>query len=29
LSKLNLPSRTRAALYALKVGLVKLDEVNK
>jgi DNA-binding NarL/FixJ family response regulator len=26
LSKLDLPSRTRAALYALKTGLVSLDE---
>jgi NarL family two-component system response regulator LiaR len=26
LSKLDLPSRTRAALYALKIGLVSLDE---
>jgi NarL family two-component system response regulator LiaR len=26
LGKLNLPSRTRAALYALKIGLVSLDE---
>jgi DNA-binding NarL/FixJ family response regulator len=28
LSKLNLPSRTRAALYALKIGLVSLDEAD-
>jgi NarL family two-component system response regulator LiaR len=28
LSKLNLPSRTRAALYALKIGLVSLGEVD-
>jgi len=28
LSKLNLPSRTRAALYALKIGLTSLDEVD-
>jgi NarL family two-component system response regulator LiaR len=27
LGKLNLPSRTRAALYALKIGLVSLEEV--
>jgi DNA-binding NarL/FixJ family response regulator len=27
LAKLNLPSRTRAALYALKIGLVSLEEV--
>ena len=27
LAKLNLPSRTRAALYALKTGLVSLEEV--
>jgi DNA-binding NarL/FixJ family response regulator len=28
LSKLDLPSRTRAALYALKIGLVSLDEAD-
>lgn len=28
LSKLNMPSRTRAALYALKIGLVSLDEAD-
>ena len=28
LSKLNLPSRTRAALYALKIGLVSLEEAD-
>lgn len=28
LSKLNLPSRTQAALYALKIGLISLDEIN-
>jgi NarL family two-component system response regulator LiaR len=28
LSKLNLPSRTRAALYALKIGLVSLGELD-
>jgi NarL family two-component system response regulator LiaR len=28
LSKLNLPSRTRAALYALKIGLASLDEAD-
>jgi DNA-binding NarL/FixJ family response regulator len=28
LSKLNLPSRTRAALYALKIGLVSLDDAD-
>ena len=28
LGKLNLPSRTRAALYALKIGLVSLDEAD-
>jgi DNA-binding NarL/FixJ family response regulator len=28
LSKLNLPSRTRAALYALKIGLVSLSEAD-
>ena len=28
LGKLDLPSRTRAALYALKIGLVSLDEVD-
>jgi DNA-binding NarL/FixJ family response regulator len=28
LSKLELPSRTRAALYALKIGLVSLDEAD-
>jgi len=28
LSKLNLPSRTQAALYALKIGLLSLDEIN-
>jgi NarL family two-component system response regulator LiaR len=28
LSKLNLPSRTRTALYALKIGLVSLDEAD-
>ena len=27
LAKLNLPSRTRAALYALKIGLVSLEEM--
>ncbi len=27
LSKLNLPSRTQAALYALKTGIVALDEI--
>ena len=28
LAKLNLPSRTQAALYALKTGLIELDEIN-
>ena len=28
LAKLDLPSRTRAALYALKIGLVALDDVD-
>jgi DNA-binding NarL/FixJ family response regulator len=28
LNKLDLPSRTRAALYALKIGLVSLDEAD-
>ena len=28
LGKLSLPSRTRAALYALKIGLVSLDEAD-
>ena len=28
LGKLNLPSRTQAALYALKIGLISLDEIN-
>jgi DNA-binding NarL/FixJ family response regulator len=28
LGKLNLPSRTRAALYALKIGLVSLGELD-
>jgi DNA-binding NarL/FixJ family response regulator len=28
LGKLNLPSRTRAALYALRIGLVSLDEAD-
>jgi NarL family two-component system response regulator LiaR len=28
LDKLNLPSRTRAALYAIKTGLVSLDEID-
>jgi DNA-binding NarL/FixJ family response regulator len=27
LSKLNLPSRTRAALYAIKIGLISLSEI--
>ena len=27
LGKLGLPSRTRAALYAIKIGLVSLDEI--
>jgi DNA-binding NarL/FixJ family response regulator len=28
LDKLNLPSRTRAALHALKIGLISLDEID-
>ena len=28
LAKLDLPSRTRAALYALKIGLISLDDVD-
>ena len=28
LAKLNLPSRTQAALYALKIGLLSLDEIS-
>ena len=28
LAKLDLPSRTRAALYALKIGLITLDDVD-
>jgi DNA-binding NarL/FixJ family response regulator len=28
LAKLDLPSRTRAALYALKIGLISLDEID-
>jgi DNA-binding NarL/FixJ family response regulator len=27
LAKLNLPSRTRAALYALKIGLISINDV--
>jgi DNA-binding NarL/FixJ family response regulator len=28
LAKLDLPSRTRAALYALKIGLISLDDID-
>jgi DNA-binding NarL/FixJ family response regulator len=28
LAKLGLPSRTRAALYALKIGLIALDDID-